>query len=362
MDRYITDAWYSKSLFDSLKGKCTVFYYSNRNVWHGVFTPFQIIHRAVTDDIDVIHLQFEIYTFGNAPTHLFLPALFIMSKICRKKVVITVHSVIPKYMFDKKEIEKIIPSGVTKSPKLLKIFVEVTYRIFFKLPSKVIVHSNVFKKWLEEYGLRNIIVIPHGVNSENRYDIPERWVSYGPRMIMCFGVVTPRKGLETLIEAYSIMKSEDVQLLIIGSEMSYYKGYMRSLKELVKGKGLEGKVTFSGFLKDDEVNYLFDKAEIIVLPYRVSISASGSLAFAVQHCKPVIVTETEFFKEELKVTEALFTEKNNSSELAYKMDFLLNNDTLKEYLSNNLRLKRAERGWNKVSNEFMKVYQDLIGN
>jgi len=66
---------------------------------------------------------------------------------------------------------------------------------------------------------------------------------------------------------------------------------------VAKRLGISSKVNFLGGVSDEAIEYLFHQADLVVLPYLFSVSASGPLSLAMAYGKPVIVSKTEFFEE-----------------------------------------------------------------
>lgn len=365
VDRYVTDTWYSSALYRALSEHCEVSYYGDKSakgnvkpVWSTPWFPLQILREAIRDKINVVHLQFEINMFGSAYTNLLIPVLLFLIRLVRKKVVVTIHGVIPYKLFKSGKIKLILPKDAIKNIILMKYATFCLYGSLSKLSSKIIVHSQIFKRWLLEYLLNpeKIFIIPHGIDTNREVHPVKRWKNFGSRIVLNFGVITPRKGLETLIPAFAQLNSPNTVLLIVGREMPYYIGYKEKIEKLVKEYVVNDRVLFTGFLGDDEVHYLFEKAEIVVFPYSISISASGALSFAIQHCKPTIVTSTEFFSEELTQNEAIFVPIDDVEALRNVMKTLLESSSLREALSSKLELKAQRNTWEKVATLTLEIY------
>jgi len=368
VDRFVTDTWYSNNLVQALSKLCPIHYYADvfapkkkhvKPFWHGIFFPFQIVRESIRDGVNVVHLQFELNMFGRTVTNLAFPFLLFFLRLVRKKVIVTLHGVIPYELFKSKKITEIVPTDVVFPPSILKIAMFCVYGSISKLSNKMIVHSPIFKKWLLQYRIntQKIDIIPHGISTDRKVSMVKKWKDFGSRIVLNFGVITPRKGLETLISAFANLDVDDAKLVIAGREMPYYVGYFDKIKELVKKHGIEDRVLFTGFLPDKEVHYLFEKAEIVVIPYHVCISASGVLSYAVQHAKPTIVTETEFFMEELSRSESLFVPVDDVNELKNAMEQLLKNGALKNEFSKQIALKAKANNWEKVAQKHLEVYR-----
>lgn len=111
------------------------------------------------------------------------------------------------------------------------------------------------------------------------------------KKILYMSRVVPYKGLDILIKAYSRVERErnDVVLLIAGSG-----NYLQECKILADSLGLKNCIFF-GYVADQMKNYLYELADIFVLPstFRDGICEAWGLVLneAMGHKKPVISTD-----------------------------------------------------------------------
>ncbi|HEY4743389.1 MAG TPA: glycosyltransferase family 4 protein [Desulfuromonadaceae bacterium] len=81
--------------------------------------------------------------------------------------------------------------------------------------------------------------------------------------VLYIGRIAKRKGIDFLIRSMPLVVQQipDVQLLVGG------KGaYLERMKSLVGRLGLEGNVTFLGFVPDEQLNELYNRAQCVVVP------------------------------------------------------------------------------------------------
>ena len=81
-----------------------------------------------------------------------------------------------------------------------------------------------------------------GVVLRQRYGIPPDTV-----VVAYAGRLHPEKGVEVLLDAAALLKSEDFVLLVAGQGEPVYE---QRLRDRAKALGLDGKVVFTGFLDD----------------------------------------------------------------------------------------------------------------
>jgi glycosyltransferase involved in cell wall biosynthesis len=111
--------------------------------------------------------------------------------------------------------------------------------------------------------------------------------------LLFFGFVRPYKGLDVLLNAIGILKEYDISLEIVGEFWNGKNEYITLIKEL----GISSKVTIvDTYVPDNEMSQYFSRADLVVLPYRKSIT-SGVIATAYGFKKPVLATNVGGFYE-----------------------------------------------------------------
>jgi glycosyltransferase involved in cell wall biosynthesis len=257
------------------------------------------------------------------------------------------------------------PSALHTPTWILAAFLTLFYSLVSTFSSAVVVHTEVFRKRLIlNYGVKpsKVFVIPHGIEANGQFSKLFPQSKAEPRPILYFGVISPRKGLETLLSAFAQVsrKRSDCQLWLAGSSPPYYRGYKSQLQQLGRELDLDGKARFLGPVSGDFAHVLFNEASFVVLPYYYSLSASGALSWALAHGRPVIASETDYFKEELSQTRfGLLVPPNDPARLAEAMETLLAQQELRETLSSNARLMGFARSWEVIAGLTLDFYENL---
>jgi glycosyltransferase involved in cell wall biosynthesis len=250
-----------------------------------------------------------------------------------------------------------------------KMYLMFTYRVIELFSDRLIVHGYVFRRILdEEYGVDKgrIEVIPHGIDCDppmnsSRVDYWKGKLKH-QKTVLCFGVLSAKKGLDNLIKAYGLVAKKDPEYMLImaGEESSYYPGYGSKIRSLVEREGLRGRVMFTGFVSSEDAYALFSLAEVIVIPHAVSFSASGSLSLAECFGKPIIAAATPYFAETLgNGKEALLVSPNNRRLFAQTLATLFEDRELRDRLSENMRLKSRELSWSRVAESTIELYRSM---
>ena len=129
----------------------------------------------------------------------------------------------------------------------------------------------------------------------------------GRRVILTFGLLSPKKGIETVIEALASIVPEfpDVVYIVVGAthpevRHRYGEAYRLSLERLAKEKGLARHIVFHNrFITHEQLIEFLIATDIFVTPYPTKEqSVSGTLAYAMA-CGKVIVSTPYWYAEEM---------------------------------------------------------------
>ena len=147
-----------------------------------------------------------------------------------------------------------------------------------------------------------IAVIPHGVPDRPLVataPMKERFGFVGREVLMTFGLLSPNKGIETMIRALPaiVAAHPDVLYVVLGATHPHLvaregEAYRDSLKALAAELGVADALRFvDGFLAQEELLDYIQAADIYVIPYLTETQiTSGTLAYAVALGKPIVST------------------------------------------------------------------------
>ena len=149
--------------------------------------------------------------------------------------------------------------------------------------------------------------------------------SHIPELLL-FTTHAPFKGLEILLTAYCelLRNHPALKLTIAGAEHPRFPGYLDSVRR--KYKSLPG-IKWLGQVSDEQVHDLFERAQIVVLPYQASTGSSSVLYQAASWGRPIIASDIH----DICATAAEsglnieYFKKGESASLAAAIHTLLNN-------------------------------------
>ena len=193
---------------------------------------------------------------------------------------------------------------------------------------------------VRKYGIKApIIKLPLGVEQvainpqaklqlHSEYNIGEQ-----TRVILFLSRLRHNKCPDMLIKALSLISGDrlDYHLLIAGTGEPSYVNY---LKQLVKSLKLNNRVTFTGFVQNEQKNLLLQGADLFVLP-SLSENFSIATAEAMAAGKPVIVTPGVQLAPEIIAANAGLVVEQNIDALFRGISKLLRSPKLREELGHN---------------------------
>jgi glycosyltransferase involved in cell wall biosynthesis len=336
---------------------------------------FRVIKLFIKHKVDIVHCQYEYWTYGRSFYSITFPILLLLLKAIRKPIVLSLHGVIPL-----SALKPAFFGRYTIGSRffyLKKIYFISLVKLVSHLVSSIVVHSEGSKALLvQDYRVpwKKIHVIPHGLytyghplsilnKSRKELGLPEG------HLLLCFGEIRRDKCLESAIRAMPkiLAKNPQTTLIIAGAYNTRIspesQGYLEELVALTKDLGLEGKVLFKINVKEGFVPDIVLASDILLFPYISSeiIAASGPLTMAIAYGKPVIATRIRRFTDILKDGEnALLVTPKDSDELAKAVNLLLEDRDLKLQLSERIKLLGKGKSWDDVGFKTLNLYNELV--
>ena len=241
--------------------------YHARLIWYVLVRPRRIVHVIGTFRFELLMGVLE----------------GILFRLIGRRYYLTVHNIVPH------------DSNKSGHKRL--------YRFIYRIPHKLIVHTERMRKELiGDFGIdpEKIITMHHGLNdavpdvsltqSECRRQLGI--TGQGP-VLLFFGNVAPYKGLDILLDA--LQDNENVRLLIAGKAKS--AEYHKEIKERIRTHSQRERITERlGWVENDLVPVYLCAADALVMPYR-HIDQSGVLFLGLRYGIPIIAFNVGAIKE-----------------------------------------------------------------
>ncbi len=223
---------------------------------------------------------------------------------------------------------------------------------------------------LSEYGAARLVegaglpgervrVIPHGAfdyltRLPDPAPLPAELEGSEHPVVLAFGLIRPYKGTDLLIDA--IRELPDAELWIVGRPLGVDLGSLRA-----RAEASGGRVRFlSRFVADREIPAIFERADVVALPYR-DAEQSGVLYTALAFGKPIVASDAGGFPEVAGHGAAVIVTAGLVAPLAAALGDLLGDSEARERLA--AAARRAAEGpysWNQVAGDHMALYRELL--
>jgi glycosyltransferase involved in cell wall biosynthesis len=293
--------------------------------------------------VDVLSVQHEYGIFGGkAGSHL-LPML----RELRMPIVTTLHTIL-----------------ATPNLHQRRVMDELT-----ALSDRLVVMTAGGAELLREvHGVDpgKIDVIPHGIPNVPYTGSKDRLGVDGRPVILTFGLLSPDKGIESVIDALPTILSHypDAVYIVLGATHPHIierqgESYRLMLEERAKRLGVDGNVIFHNrFVSQAELSEFLAAADIYITPYlNPEQITSGTLAYALGAGKAVISTPYAYARELLADDRGILVPWKDASAIAAEVVGLLDDPEKHD----GYRMRAAEHGramlWPSVAHSYLRTFE-----
>lgn len=239
-------------------------------------------------------------------------------------------------------------------------FKKIISKLVLENAKAVVVLTQNMKKELEGFYIKNIFIIPNGVELSKFENLPkagvrkELKIDEAENVALFVGSFKAVKGVKYLIEALNIVKEKKIRcrLLLVGSGEEG-----EELKKLSKKLGLMESINFIGSVKNEEIPKYMTASDIFVLP-SLSEGLPVVILEAMASGLPVLATKAGGLPEIIKNGENGFlVEPKNSEQIAEKILYLFFNDDIRKSISLNNKEKAKNYSWDLITEKLVEVYR-----
>lgn len=236
-------------------------------------------------------------------------------------------------------------------------------KIVLRNADTAVAETEDMKKEMQKVCDRDVLVIGNGVNPEEfrRYTREEARRQFGigdsDKVILFVGTLGPVKGVKYLIDAMPVIKREHpaARLLIVGDGMD-----RDDLEAQTNRLNMEKDITFYGRTNNAVRDECLAASDLFVLP-SLSEGFPNVIAEAMAAGLPIVTTRVRGLPEIVADGKNGFlVEPANSSQLAEKVSFILNSDSLRVEMSGNNRAWAEANSWDKIVERFKEVYSKML--
>ena len=226
--------------------------------------------------------------------------------------------------------------------------------------------------WLYQADTSKIVIIPPGVDTSHFYPIPEdeakEFIGIPPcdRMLLYVGRIEPLKGIDTVMQAITLMKLSDLRvcLTVIGGDprvsLRTENKEMARLHALREDIGLNDFVTFLGKRGQDTLPYYYSAADAVVMPS--FYESFGMVALEAMACgTPVVASQVGGLAFLVKDGETGYTVPvDDPQALAVRLTNLLENPELQHDMSQRAMTFAQDYAWEAIAEKIVGQYREII--
>ncbi len=202
-----------------------------------------------------------------------------------------------------------------------------------------------------------IRVVPNGVFVEPvkpEYDFKAK-IGIKTDYVLYLGKLTPRKGIEHLIKAISLLKRKDIIAVIAGNDM----GVKTKLEKLADNLGVRDRVIFTGLLTSPWKESAFHQALLTV--YAGEYEIFGLSAFESILCgTPVIVADDSGCGEWLKKTGGGWIVPYGDAKAIAKIVDEFSSENKPKMTLAAQKWIQENLSWKKIASEVKKIYTEIL--
>ena len=304
-----------------------------------------------SSNVDLVCLQHEYGIFGGkAGSHV----LRLLQRL-KMPVVTTLHTVLREPDLD----QLVVMQEIAARSDRLIVMSE---------------HSSQFLQDVFRVPGEKIDRIPHGIP-----DLPfaeaalcqDSLTPEGKTVLLTFGLLSPNKGFESVIQALPriLSRHNNVVYIIAGATHPHVRRregdrYRLQLQALAKELGVEENVVFHNrFCSPQEMASLVSSADIYVTPYRYEAQAvSGTLAYALGAGKAIISTPYWHAAELLGDGRGALVPFEDPAAIADTAIELLDNDAARQEMRERAYAYARHMVWSQVAQSYMRTFVRACAN
>ncbi len=200
-------------------------------------------------------------------------------------------------------------------------------------------------------------VVPLGikdvkVSKMNKSDFIKKYDLKNP-YVLFVGTLQPRKNIEKLIEAFSLIKDENIDLVIVGR-----RGWdFQKILDAPEKYGILERVKFLENVTNEDLPLFYKHAELFVLP---SLYEGFGLPIleAMQYDCPVITSDVSSLPE-AGGDAALYFNPNDAKDIADRIEKVLNDEKLKKQMVAKGHEQIKKFSWDKSAKEVIKIFESI---
>lgn len=303
------------------------------------FSILRIMRFIVKLKPDVVHFNVSFQSFGKSKlTNLSGLTLILLCRMFGFKVLAGVHT-----FADMADLEKFN----VKPTVLNKIGIFVATKIVLSAQNVVVLVKGYGDSLKRRYGHKGVLFIPHGTTV-----VTDPPIASDEKTVLLFGHMGPHKGLPLMLKVFKEIQSEkpNVRLIVAGTNHPNYPNYLQPFI-----KAHTPNVEYTGYVPQDKLASVFERANVVVLPYYAAPGTSGVFHLACGFSRPVVASDLPEIRELVNDgAAAILVPAGDAEALKNAITTVLFNQDIADKMSKQNLAFAQKESWSAVA----KAYQD----
>jgi glycosyltransferase involved in cell wall biosynthesis len=299
-----------------------------------------------SSNVDIVSVQHEFGIFGGpAGSHL----LALLREL-KAPAVTTLHTVLLKPNADQHRVMRQLIAHSTRLVVMTERGRTILQEVYQAPPAK-------------------IDLIPHGIPdvafvASDSYK--DRFGVGGKKVLLTFGLLSPNKGIEHVLNALPDIVAEfpDLVYIVLGATHPHElrtrgEAYRLGLQTIARERKLENHVIFQNrFVDLKELTEFIGAADVYITPYLdEGQSTSGTLAYAFGAGKAVISTPYRHAVELLRDQRGVLVPFADPKAIARELSGLLRDETRRNAMSDNAYKLGRTMVWSNTARVYMNSFE-----
>jgi glycosyltransferase involved in cell wall biosynthesis len=206
-----------------------------------------------------------------------------------------------------------------------------------------------------------IRVIPHGpldylTRIPDPAPLPAELDQTDAPVVLFFGLIRPYKGVDVLLDAFGRLDRE-AELWVVGRPHEELD--LDALRAQASRIGVPVRFV-PRFIEDREIPRMFERADVVVLPYR-EVEQSGVLHTALAFGKPIVMSSVGGFPEVAAQGAGRLVPPGSPEALAEALHEVLSSPAERERLAEGARAAVAgPYSWRSIAERHLALYRELL--
>ncbi len=183
------------------------------------------------------------------------------------------------------------------------------------------------------------------------------------RLIVYVGGFGPHKNLTSLIHSFTSLarqpQYDDISLILVGKkQQETFFSEIEHLESLANESGLNTRIIFTGFLPDEELVILLNRAAVLVLPSLMEGFGLPAVEAAACGC-PVIATKESPLPELLGQT-GIYFDPYQPDELTDALEKVLTSTELRSHMRQAGLVAASQLTWESAAQQLMSIINHTL--